>query len=139
MKSTIIISCILLCALSAYSSEEILANWTDVSVRTEEISEAGVVAFRATAGEEGFREIVLEAFGREIALDESQKAVLADFPLRSLRITYEAGYPNSGGFTVHYRFDRLHYVDGKETEESLILSIPKESKLKITQLTKQDR
>ena len=43
---------------------------------------------------------------------------LKGFPLNSLSITYEPGYPELGGHTVHFKMKQVHYQAKKPLDRT---------------------
>jgi len=125
-------SCLLLVvslSLSSYASgsEEEYAVWSRVAIQCEACGKAGDVAIEATVNEGAYRSMKITAFGREHVLDGKAAEQLAGFPLSSIRVTHEAGYPRVGGYSVHLRLKRLIY-DEKKTlvEERALLTVCEE-------------
>lgn len=114
----------LLLAGPALASEEDHLPWRSVSVDCFEHAQTGKVSVRAEAGPQGLRSFSIQAFGRSHALGKRELALLSRFPLDSLKVTHEAGYPQTGGHAVHARLRR--------GEETALISVVQKLGVKVT-------
>lgn len=115
------------------SEEEYLA-WSSLRLECKESPQAGKVTLFATLGDAGLSSFKLTAFGKDHALAASDLAKVRDFPLHSLRVTHEGGYPELGGHTVHFRLSRSYYAPGqkKSVAEDVLISVSKGKGLSVS-------
>jgi len=112
-------------AVAIYASEEDFLKWAEVRIVSPERPDTGRVVFAAKTDGDQYREIAIEAFGRKHPVGDEVLAKLKGFPLNSLVTTHEAGYPQLGGHTVHFKFKRSYYKEGGLVQESVVLSASK--------------
>ena len=120
---------------SVFASEESFVPWGDVDITCPDISDIGIVRFRAKA--ESFRvvSVSVEAFGRQYTLSDDQIRQIEDFPLSSLSITCEGGYKELGGPAVHFKFQRIfHDASTVFRERRLVISLHKDSDIRISRV-----
>ncbi len=118
--------------LAALGSEEEVAPWQSASVSSQELPEAGVVSIDALQDKNGrYQKFTIQAFGAPYSLSADELRRLDAFPLASVTLRHEAGYPQLGGYTVHIRLERSSYdqTARKTVRELLYISIPKKGKL----------
>lgn len=109
MKNAILVIGLFLAVLSASSvraSEEEQLPIAEVRIVAAERKETGRVAFHAKVDGDEYKEVRIEAFGKEYPLEKRDLALLSGFPLTSLEITHETGYEKLGGHTVYFKFKR---------------------------------
>ncbi len=103
-----------------------MLDWTSVAIQCVETPEAGAVSCEIKTGEKGWKQFIIQAFGKTHALAPADLKKLDGFPLSSLRTSHEAGYEELGGCTVHFRFDRTFYnSDKKLVTETIYVSVTK--------------
>jgi hypothetical protein len=113
-------------AFAATASEEEFLGWTSAVIQCGKTAEAGDVSCEMKTGEKGWEKFIIQAFGKPHTLPATDLAKLAGFPLSSLRTTHEGGYEELGGYTVHFRFDRMVYnSDKKLVTEIIYVSVTK--------------
>ena len=120
---------------SVFASEESFVPWGDVDITCPDISDIGIVRFRAKA--ESFRvvSVSVEAFGRQYTLSDDQIRQIEDFPLSSLSITCEGGYKELGGPAVHFKSQRIfHDASTVFRERRLVISLHKDSDIRISRV-----
>jgi hypothetical protein len=110
---------LLLAALSARASEEEFLDWTSAVIQVTGTPVAGDISCSVTVESGEWKEFTIGAFGKTYSLDETELAVLRGFPLSSLQTTHEQGYEELGGYTVHFRFEKVYY----DTEGTLVTEI----------------
>src|SRR5262245_44021737 len=103
-------------ALPAFlsASEEEFLPWSEVRVTCADREETGKVVFAAKMSGDKFKEITIEAFGREHKIAQGLRDKLTGFPVSSLATTHEAGFERLGGHMVHFRFKKTE-VDKQGT------------------------
>ena len=124
----------LLIALPSMASEEEYLAWSSLRLECKESPQAGKVTVFATMGDAGLSSFQLTAFGKDHSLAASDLAKVRDFPLDSLRVTHEAGYPQLGGHTVHFKLSRSYYVPAqmKSVAEDVVISVSKGKGLSVS-------
>jgi hypothetical protein len=123
---------ILLPAAAAQASQERHLSWSEVRIVSPGADDSGHISFVATLADgERWNTVEVEAFGRKYALDEKQRSVLAGCPARSLVITYEPGYKEHGGHTVHFKFKKSSRIGEKLTTREVTVSISHDNGLEI--------
>ncbi len=117
----------------AWGSEEQFAVWSRVRIECEPCGKAGKVSVEATVGSGTYRSMRITAFGRQHAVDAQTVKQLAGFPLSSIRVTHEVGYPIVGGYSVHLRLKRIFYSEKKELiQETALITICEGNPGKVT-------
>lgn len=94
--------------------------------------EAGVVSIDALQDKNGsYQKFTIQAFGKSYPLSADDLKRLDAFPLGSVSLLHEAGYPQLGGYTVHIRLERTSYdqIAKKTIRQVLYVSIPKKGQL----------
>jgi len=110
---------------AVYASEEEFLKWAEVRIVSPQRPDTGRVVFAAKTDGDQYQQIAIEAFGRKHSVGGEVLAKLKGFPLNSLVTTHEAGYAELGGHTVHFKFKRSYYKEGKLVQESVVLSVSK--------------
>lgn len=118
------------------ASEEEILPWSELRIVGVERKDTGKVVFTAkTAGDE-YKEVTLEAFGKQFAVAKEDLPKLKRFPLNSLAITHEAGFERLGGHTVQFKM-KLVYFDkaARLIEDRVALSVSRGKGLSIADRT----
>ena len=125
-KLTAILVTLLIAVNALHASEEQDVPWTEVRIVSPGIEDTGEITFIATVNEsDEWNSVEVGAFGQKYALYEGQRKILKGYPASSISITYEPGYEQFGGHTVHWRFTRLDRSGEKVMEQDFIVSISK--------------
>jgi hypothetical protein len=123
----ITVALLLLLVGATFASEEEFLDWTSVSVQVEETPGAGEISVSATVESGVWRSFTINAFGKIHALNEDELSGLSGFPLSSMRTTHEQGYEELGGYTVHFRFEKIFYSEeGELISEIIYVSVNRE-------------
>lgn len=113
-------------------------RWRSLTLDCGTIEKAGKVSLTATTDDTGFRRFEFVAFGQTHRLSEDDIKKLREFPLDSLLVTHEAGYPQLGGHTVYFRFRRTFYdADKKFRKQEITVSVDETHK--VTMVGSQDK
>jgi hypothetical protein len=120
------------------ASEEEVLPWSEVRIVGAEQKETGTVVFSAKLAGQQYKEVLLEAFGKQFTLAKEDLPKLAGFPLNSLAITHEAGYEKLGGHTVYFKLKRV-FSDpmARIVEERIVLSVSRGKGLAISERKQQ--
>lgn len=116
---------------SLLASEEEFLPWKQVKIVCRDRPETGTVVFDAHTEGDAYKVVAITTFGKQFTLDEPQMSKLKGFPLSSLSITHEGGYPQLGGHTVHFKMKYHRYQAPKLMEERIRISISKGKGLEI--------
>jgi hypothetical protein len=103
-----------------------------VRIVSPEREDTGKVVFDAKVDGDKLLEVNIEAFAKKYSVEEQDLRKLDGFPLSSLVITHEPGYAELGGHTVHFKFRRTTYKEGKPIYESIMVDVSKGKGLKIS-------
>lgn len=125
---------ILLCSVTAgFASQELILPWSsEIRIESAGTADSGQILLTATvSSSDEWKKLELSAFGKTFILDEKQLAALNGYPTSSLVTTYEPGYEELGGHTVHWRFKRLYREGDRSIEREIIISISKGKGLQI--------
>lgn len=134
----IVAAALLILTNSGTASEENFALWGDVEITSLPVTGAGQIRFSAKSSRDAIQSVVIGAFGKEVRLSDKQLTAMKGFPLSSLSITHEAGYPELGGHTVHFKLRRVFYDDQKRlVDERLTISLPKDQEVRISKREKK--
>jgi len=106
------------------SEEEYLDHYSEFRVVSPERKDTGKVVFDAKADEKKILAVTIEAFGKKYELSKGELEKIAEFPLRSLTISHEAGYERTGGHMVHFRL--------KNGGEKVLISVTEKKGLNVT-------
>ena len=118
-------------SLCAWGSEEDHMIWKQIKIVFSECKEMGTVIFEAQTDGQSFKSISITASGKQFQIEETDLLKFKGFPLSSLAVTHEAGYPRLGGHTVHFKMKRVYYKSKKLVEERIRISISKGKGLEI--------
>jgi hypothetical protein len=114
MKTLSLLCLIGLCALApVFASEEEFAEWREAQLEFGRLGRAGKVKLKAQVEGTSYKEFEITAFGRKQTLSKKALSQLSGFPLRTLKVTHEAGYPQLGGYSVHFKFEQHSYDSAK--------------------------
>ncbi len=113
---------VLACAFSASASQELSMNWNQVKIVSPPVEDTGIVIFDAQTDGKAYKAVFISAFGKQFKVEGPMLSKLKGFPLNSLSITYEPGYPELGGHTVHFKMKQVHYQAKKPLEERVTIS-----------------
>jgi hypothetical protein len=107
--------------------------WRSVTVTSAALPSCGVMEVKAEVDrDDRYLAFLLTAFGRTRTLSTAELARLQGFPLASLQLTHEGGYPQLGGPMCHARLTRLRSGDdGAPVQESITVSLPQTAELRI--------
>ena len=122
------------------ASEEEIPAWKSVRVECEDVPEAGKIVFAAASSAGKFSSCEVSAFGTPHKLAGPELEKLRNFSLDGLRITHEAGYPQLGGHTVHFKLRRVAYSAREKTTvvEDLVISVSKGKGLAVDGPTRRE-
>ena len=130
-----ILGMVLLCltAQSARASQEHFTVWNNAKIVCDACEETGVVTIEAAVRDGAYKALKISAFGKEHELGGEDLLKLRGFPLSSVLVTAEPGYPNLGGYSVHLRLKRISYEGNKAVlEEDVIITVCKEKPKEVT-------
>ncbi|HEU5116043.1 MAG TPA: hypothetical protein VFT74_05135 [Isosphaeraceae bacterium] len=123
---SLMLAMLVVSSLQARASEEDIIPWSTVRVECHEVPEAGKVTLSATFHQGRYESCEVSAFGKKYRLGVKDLARLDGFPLESLQITHEAGYPELGGHTVHFRLQKYTFTrNRKPILKQAIMSVSK--------------
>jgi len=105
---------------AAFASEEEFVRPNRLEIQGA-IGEKSPVKLVVESAETGMKSVVMEAHGRTITLTADNLVRLTGFHPATAIITHEAGYPQLGGHTVHFKLS-----DG--VTEKVTISIPKDAR-----------
>jgi hypothetical protein len=88
------------------------------------IGEKSQVKLVVESTDTGMKSVVMEAHGRTITLTEDDLVRLTGFHAATAIITHEAGYPQLGGHTIHFKLS-------DEGTEKVTISVPKDARYTI--------
>jgi hypothetical protein len=108
-------------AVPASASKEGALAWAEFVISSPGIGSSGPVKVYGTQSSAGIEQLHVEAFGRKFAASESVAKALQGFVLNGMQLTYEAGYPETGGQTLHLTFLR-GFTSGTAERRQLELS-----------------
>jgi hypothetical protein len=133
-RMALLVLTVSICVVSAvFASQEQYLQWNEVRIVSPETGDAGKVVFEAKVdGDNKFVEVTIEAFAKKYSVEKEDLRKLDGFPLSSLAITHEPGYAELGGYTVHFKFRRTTYKEGKPIHESIMVDVSKGKGLKIS-------
>lgn len=113
-------------------------RWRTVNIDCFEAPQTGKVSIAAQGDDKGISALSVNAFGRSFTLETSDLQKIHSFPLDSLKVTHEAGYPQLGGHTVHFKFHRRYYdKEQKPHDEEGLVSVSKGKGLEVAVHEKQ--
>ena len=119
----------------AHASEEEFIGWRTIKLDCGVVEKAGKISLTASADNTGIESFEIAAFGQTHRLSEADLKRLRGFPLNSLKVTHEAGYPQLGGHTVHFRFRKVYYdADKKLRQEDAIVSVDERHAVRVSDL-----
>jgi hypothetical protein len=132
---------LVLVALLGYrlqASEEESLPWSEARIVGVEREDTGKVVFVARTTGDEYREVILEAFGKQFVLAKDDLPKLKGFPLNSLTITHEAGFVQLGGHMVHFKLKMVYYDKAARLiEEKVTLSVSRGKGLSISERTQR--
>lgn len=108
-------------AVPVSASKEGVLAWAEFVISSPGIGSSGPVKVYGTQTSAGVEQLHVEAFGRKFAASESLAKVLQGFVLNGMQLTYEAGYPETGGQTLYFTFLR-GFTSGTAERRQLKLS-----------------
>ena len=115
----ITLAILMLAPAVALSSEEDFLDWEKATIQCNPS-----VSCSLEVRDGHWRKFQIRAFGKTNDLTEADLEKLNGFPLSSLRTTHEAGYPELGGYTIHFSFWRTYYENGTNlVHEKLYVSV----------------
>jgi len=132
-RVALLVLAVSICGVSAgFASQEQYLQWNEVRIVSPEREDTGKVVFDAKVDGDKLLEVTIEAFAKKHSVEKEDLRKLDGFPLSSLVITHEAGYEELGGHTVHFKFRRTTYKEGKPIYESIMVDVSKGKGLKIS-------
>jgi hypothetical protein len=119
-------------ATASFASQEQYLGWSEVRIVSAGVEDTGEVSFVASVSNSGeWKRVEVSAFGKKFTLDEKQRTALKEYPAFSIVNTYEPGYEQLGGHTVHWKFKRLYREGDRLMEREVVVSISKGKCLEI--------
>lgn len=91
---------------NVFASREGMLTFSDFAIKSDGLEGSGKISMEAKQGAMGVTYLKLNAFNREILLDEEQLRSLQNIYLNGVQLSYERGNQNSGGRTVYVIFSR---------------------------------
>src|SRR5262245_27199492 len=126
MLRTLSLAVVLTLPASLSASEEEFLPWSEIRITCADREETGRVVFAAKMSGDKFKEITIEAFGKEHKIAQELRDKLSGFPLSSLATTHEAGFERLRGHMVHFKFKKIDFdKDRNPVEVQIVLSISK--------------
>lgn len=126
MRSLLLCASILFLAPRSHASEEEFLPWTEIRLTLGGNDQTGKLLFTASAREDKFKEIRIDAFGKQHNIPKEMLAKLTGFPLTSLATSHEAGFERLGGHMVHFKFKKVHVDKNRGAIETrIVLSVTK--------------
>lgn len=123
---------VLFAATISLASQERYLSWSEVRIVSPGVEDSGEVSFVANVSDgEEWKSVQISAFGKRITLDEKQLASLKGYPAYRIVNTFERGYEELGGHTVHWKFKRLYRDTDRLMEREIVVSISKGKGLEI--------
>ena len=119
MKLLPLLSAISLLQIASASEEEFVRP-TCLEIQGS-VGEKSPVKLVVESTEAGMKSVVMEAHGRTITLTEDDLVRLTGFRPATAIITHEAGYPQLGGHTVHFKLS-------DSGSEKVTISVPKDAR-----------
>lgn len=111
------------CITAVHGSEEEFLAWQAVTVKcANEKTPAGPVSCEIAQKDAEYSSFTVRAFDKEFKLSAEDLAKLKGFPLSSLSTRHEAGYPQLGGYSVHFRFQRVVALQRKTLTEVIYVT-----------------
>ncbi|UCD55704.1 MAG: hypothetical protein JSV93_02645 [Candidatus Omnitrophota bacterium] len=117
--------------ITTFASEEECVTWKQVRIISTEHEQTGTIVFEAETDGTAYKSVAITVFGKNFEVKSEDLAKLKGFPLNSLIIAHEAGYPRLGGYTVHFKLKRIYYKAKKLVEERVRVSINKGKGLEV--------
>lgn len=111
--------------MPARASKELFVEWNEIRIVSTNCGRAGTLVFAAKTDGKTYQSVSICAFGREFKLDQKQLSLLDGFPLVSygFEITHEDGWPQIGGYSVHFKWKRSRYSAGKVVQQRVTASV----------------
>jgi len=128
MKNYILLAIIIgmgIFSINGFTSEEEYVGWDYVRIVTPGNKETGKILFEAKTEEGSYKYVSINVFSKKYTVSRKDLPRLKGFPLNSLNITHEAGYPEIGGHTVHFKLIRYTLHSKSQMKELLRISISK--------------
>ncbi len=88
----------------AMASQELYLPWSNFRIESRALGSVGVIAISGVQAERGISRLLVTAFGRNFELTPAQVKQLEGVTVNGVRVSYEAGYPETGGRTIYLLF-----------------------------------
>lgn len=113
---------------SSMASQEGVLSIGELHVTSPGIDESGPIEVTATRTPNGFTALAVQAFGRITKLTETQLAALHGQFVNGVQLSYEGGYKELGGRTVHIVLSK-GFTSG--VQESQRVSVDEQGEVKV--------
>jgi len=113
---------------SSMASQEGVLSIGELHVTSPGIDESGPIEVTATRTPNGFTALAVQAFGRTTKLTETQLAALHGQFVNGVQLSYEGGYKELGGRTVHIVLSK-GFTSG--VQESQRVSVDEQGEVKV--------
>ena len=108
------------------ASQEMYLPWCEVRIVSDAPDDAGQVEIVASTNSDlEWKSVEVSAFGQKYKLDPKQLTSLKGYDPSSLVISYEPGYQELGGHTVHWALSRTFLNKNENMTQKMIISVYK--------------